>query len=198
MSDSLEKQTLEETLRQAASGDESAWRIVVESYAPRVFGLLRANCNNVDLAEEITQSTFCTIVEKLPGYTELGRFESWLFRIAVNRLRDELRRRQRQAAPVEESTLHGLAGAGGAGEAVESAEDSTSELGRLRDAIGKLSDREQRVIHLRHYGSVSFKQISDILDEPIGTVLARYHRAREKLKRMLVGGPGDTTDRSPS
>ncbi|MHC5023894.1 MAG: RNA polymerase sigma factor, partial [Planctomycetota bacterium] len=106
-----QSESLEETLRRAATGDESAWRVIVDAYTPRVFGLIRAHCQNADLAEEITQSTFCTIAAKIGSYTEVGRFEPWLFRIAMNRLRDEIRRRRRQASPVEDDTLAALAGA---------------------------------------------------------------------------------------
>ena len=97
----------------AARGDEDAWRELVDRFAPRVFGLIRAQCRDEDLAEEITQSTFCTIAAKLRDYEEVGRFESWLMRIAMNRLRDEMRRRARQANPADEATLVGLAGDGG-------------------------------------------------------------------------------------
>ena len=110
MSQDPEKQTLQLTLQRAAQGDQEAWRSLIETYSPRVFGLIRAQCNNADLAEEITQSTFCTIAEKIGGYTETGRFESWLFRIAINRLRDEMRRRKRHARPMEDEKLVGMAG----------------------------------------------------------------------------------------
>ncbi len=128
--------SLEETLQRAAAGDETSWRDIVEAYTPRVFGLIRAQCGSTDLAEEITQSTFCTVVERIGRYTELGRFESWLFRIAMNRLRDEMRRRRRQANPVESATLVGLAGAGdhdpeGSGEGCEDVAGLQAALGRL-------------------------------------------------------------------
>ena len=102
---------LAELLAAAAGGDDDAWRALVETYLPRVHAVVRAQCKDPELAEEITQSTFCTIVSKLPDYQEVGRFESWLLRIAMNRLRDEMRRRKRHAVPTEESTLVGLAGA---------------------------------------------------------------------------------------
>ena len=84
-------------VRSAGDGDEAAWRTLVEVYSPRVFALVRAQCRDEELAEEITQSTFCTIATKLADYDEVGRFESWLMRIAMNRLRDEMRRRKRLA-----------------------------------------------------------------------------------------------------
>ena len=109
MSNLPEKTSLQEMLERAARGDETAWRQIIETYSPRVFGLIRAQCGSLDLAEEITQSTFCTIVTKIDSYAELGKFEAWLFRIAMNRLRDEMRRRSRQARPVDEEVLSGLA-----------------------------------------------------------------------------------------
>jgi RNA polymerase sigma-70 factor, ECF subfamily len=177
-----DRDALQGMLRRAATGDQWAWRDIVNTYSSRVFGLIRAQCADPDLAEEITQSTFCTIVTKIASYTELGKFEPWLFRIAMNRLRDEMRRRKRQAHAVEDQALVGLAGA--AAQADPDTVESV-ELKRLRAAIAQLSDSDQRIIHLRHYGELSFKQIADILEQPLGTVLARQHRALKKLAEIL-------------
>ncbi len=181
-----DKQTLQQTLQRAAAGDAHAWAIIVEAYSKRVFGLIRAQCGNVDLAEEITQSTFCTVVSKIGNYTELGRFEPWLFRIAMNRLRDEMRRRKRQARPVEAETLAALAGA----EERESrlGEFDSPEIAALNRAIEQLSDADRRIIHLRHFSELSFKQIADVLEQPLGTVLARQHRALKKLRDLMSAG----------
>ena len=174
--------SLEETLQRAAAGDEAAWRDIVEAYTPRVFGLIRAQCGNVDLAEEITQSTFCTIVERIGRYAEVGRFESWLFRIATNRLRDEMRRRRRHANPVETETLVGLAGTG---DEPEVAGTGPQDLVALQGALARLSESDRQVIHLRHFTGLSFAAIAEILGEPLGTVLARQHRALKKLRQHL-------------
>ena len=76
---------------------------VVESYARRVFGLLVRQCGDRELAEEITQATFVQVVHHIGRYKEQGKFEPWLFRIAMNRLRDEMRRRRRQARSMDMS-----------------------------------------------------------------------------------------------
>ncbi len=178
--------SLEETLQRAAAGDETAWRDIVDTYSPRVFGLIRAQCGSTDLAEEITQSTFCTIVERIGRYSELGRFESWLFRIAMNRLRDEMRRRKRQANPVETEALVGLAGAG---DPVEGPGSDSGDLTALQAALDHLSEADRRVVHLRHFTGLSFARIAEILGEPLGTVLARQHRALKKLRQHLAGDP---------
>jgi RNA polymerase sigma-70 factor (ECF subfamily) len=172
---------LAELLARAARGDERAWRGVLEAYTGRVFGLIRSQCGDADLAEEITQSTFCTVAAKLGEYEEVGRFESWLFRIAMNRLRDEMRRRRRQATAMEEAPLAGLAAvtASGAG----GVDPAAARL--LRDAIASLNDADQEVITLRHVGGLSFKEMADTLKEPLGTLLARHHRALRKLREHL-------------
>lgn len=183
----MERTSLQVILKRASRGDEAAWRDLVNAYSARVFGLIRAQCNNADLAEEITQSTFCTVVAKIADYTELGKFEQWLFRIAMNRLRDEMRRRKRQARPVEGESLAALAGEGPE-RPTESARVDPAEVQALRQAVAQLSDADQQIIHLRHYGGLSFKQIAEILDQPLGTVLARQHRALKKLHEILGGG----------
>jgi RNA polymerase sigma-70 factor (ECF subfamily) len=185
MSPPKPKEPLEKTLQRAAGGDEPAWRRIVEAYTPRVFGLIRAQCGNADLAEEITQSTFCTIVARIGQYTELGRFESWLFRIAMNRLRDEMRRRKRHARPVDTEALVGL---GGADESRPDPGVGQDEVQALRAAMDRLSEADRRVIHLRHFAGLSFARIAEVLGEPLGTVLARQHRALGKLRQMLAEG----------
>ncbi|MCZ6836195.1 MAG: RNA polymerase sigma factor [Planctomycetota bacterium] len=190
MSPSSENETLEAILQLAANGDEEAWREIVDRYSNRVFGLIRAQCGNADLAEEITQSAFCTMAAKIGNYTESGRFEPWLFRIAVNRLRDEMRRRKRHATPVEDDKLVGMAGA--ANDEVKRAGSDEPEVVALREAITQLSDADQQIIHLRHFGGLSFKQIADILEQPLGTVLARQHRALKKLKDLIESTTGES------
>jgi RNA polymerase sigma-70 factor, ECF subfamily len=185
--DDDDKPDVQELLLLAADGDEDAWREIIERYTSRVFGLLRAQCGDPDLAEEITQNTFCRIAAKIGSYSEAGKFEAWLFRIAMNLLRDEMRRRKRHAMPTENQALIGLAGAGNAGAEMRADEQ---ELAALREAVSRLSDAEQQVIHLRHHAELSFKQIAEMTDQPIGTVLARHHRALKKLHEQL-GGTGD-------
>ncbi len=179
---STPEKTIEATLQRAAEGDETAWRRIVDTYSPRVFGLIRAQCGNSDLAEEITQSTFCTIVERIGRYTERGRFESWLFRIAMNRLRDEMRRRKRQARPVESEALVGLAGAA---EEDPIASPASGQMKALEAALARLSEADRRIVHLRHFAGLSFARIAEVLGEPLGTVLARQHRALKKLRQHM-------------
>ena len=194
---------LPELLKAAAGGDEGAWRTIVGLYARRVYALARSRLRGVggssrprsgrsasgpwpegdDTAEEVTQSVFCTVAAKLSGgeYTEQGRFESWLFRVAMNRIRDEVRRRRRQAEPTDPETFSERAGAG----EDDVGRPTTDELAGLRIAMENLTEADREIVELRHHAGMSFKAMSEMLDEPIGTLLARHHRALRKLKELM-------------
>jgi RNA polymerase sigma-70 factor (ECF subfamily) len=173
---------LQALLRRAAGGDPAAWRTVVGDYAPRLFALLRAHCHDAELAEEIAQSTFCTLAAKIGSYVETGRFESWLFRIAMNRLRDEMRRRARHARTMDSEPMQAMA-------EPEVRRGSRAADPELRDqlsrAMARLPEADREIIELRHTGGMSFKALSDYYEEPVGTLLARHHRALRKLRAIL-------------
>lgn len=179
--DADQERVTEALLAKAARGDSEAWRTLVATYAPRVHGLLAMQCRDDDLAEEITQSAFCTIAVKLSDYVEIGRFESWLFRIAVNRLRDEMRRRARQARPMDDEPMRAMPAR--RERTLSAAERETHA--KLREAMGRLGDEDRDIIELRHTGGMSFRALSDYYQQPLGTLLARHHRALKKLKALL-------------
>jgi len=172
----------------ASRGDEAAWRELLERYTRRVFALVKSRCRDVDVAEEIAQSVFVTVASKLGQglYTEQGRFESWLFRVAMNRVRDHVRRVRRQATATDSDGLIDRR------EAPSAAVDPTDErVGVLREAMEQLTDADREIIELRHHGGLSFKQMAELLEEPVGTLLARHHRALKKIKDwMEESGPG--------
>lgn len=182
-------------IRSASKGDESAWRGLLELYGRRVFAMAKSRCRRDDLAEEIAQSVFVTVATTLVqgGYTEQGKFEPWLFRVTMNRVRDEMRRIKRHAAPTDP---HALAQSNGAEDEPERPEES--DVRALREAMGELSEADRQVVELRHQGGLGFKEIAAILEEPLGTVLARHHRALRKLKERMEQGTAEVGKRVES
>ncbi|MEX2213687.1 MAG: sigma-70 family RNA polymerase sigma factor [Phycisphaeraceae bacterium] len=194
-------------LARAAAGEGDAWYTLVNAYSRRVFGLLVRQCGDRELAEEITQATFVKVVSHLGRYNELGKFEPWLFRIAMNKLRDEMRRRQRHARPMDMSGARGDSDGSPDASAWASMQnrvqrDSGDEgsdhedpaqkatraeqVQRLRAAIETMNEADRTVLNLRHTGELSFAQIAKTLGEPLGTVLARGHRALAKLRKLMT------------
>lgn len=171
-------------VRAAGAGDERAWRGLVAEYGPRVFALARSRLRDPDAAEEVTQSVFATIAIKLREgrYTEHGKFEPWLFRIAMNRVRDTVRRTKRERPD-------------GAGPRAEDQRrqpappEPPASVTALRDALELLPRADRDIIELRYHADLSFRQIADLLDEPLGTLLARHHRALRKIQRILGVAP---------
>lgn len=182
---------LQALLGAAGQGDEAAWKRLIGLYARRVFAMVQSRVRNEHIAEEITQSVFATVASKLStgAYGERGRFESWLFRITMNRVRDEARRaKHRPIAAAPESLEQSLPGAGQR----EAPDDRM--LAGLREAMNDLPESDREVVELRHHAGMSFKHIAELLEQPLGTVLARHHRALRKLKEMLAGGANDAQD----
>lgn len=197
-------------LKDAAGGDERAWRTLVDLYARRVYALARSRLGGgkggarragefssgpwgqgSDVAEEVTQSVFVTVASKLNTgeYAEQGRFESWLFRVAMNRIRDEARRIKRHAEPTDPEAFAGVGGVGDGRDhaaARAAAEESEESIRGLRLAMEQLPEADREIVELRHHAGLSFKQMADLLDEPIGTLLARHHRALKKLKDLIT------------
>lgn len=184
-------------LASAGRGDEAAWRRLLDLYSRRVFALVKSRCKRDDVAEEITQSVFVTIAAKLGtgGYGEQGRFESWLFRIAMNRVRDEVRRSRTRAGSADPATLDQRVGTDDRDGAAGLAARDGAGIGRLREAVGTLGEQDREVVELRHHAGMSFKHIAELLGQPLGTVLARHHRALRKLKDLL-GSSDDDRDES--
>jgi RNA polymerase sigma-70 factor (ECF subfamily) len=190
-------------VRLAASGDQAAWARLVGEYSPRVYALLHSRCRDAELAEEITQAVFASVAEKLPVYSEQGKFGPWVFQIAMNRWRDELRRRHRQRTATAGETLDRLSGGSGgarSGGGVSGSGGSSGSVGyrshdpaaadALDRALAQLSEPDRDVIDLRHVGGLSFKQMADALGEPVGTLLARHHRALAKLRALIEADLG--------
>lgn len=189
-----ENTSLNETLARAAQGHQEAWRDIVTAYSGRVYGLIVKQCRDQDLAAEITQATFVQIVQKLGDYREQGRFEPWLFRIAMNRLRDEMRRRKRQATPTDmgpgtDETPKTQFAASGVGPLEQLAQ--AEQIEQLQIAMQQLGDADQKILYLRHTAGLSFAQIAQTLEQPLGTVLARGHRALAKLRKLLTDDDED-------
>lgn len=188
----MDKAGLDELLRRACRREPQALHELVEAYSPRVFGLLYRLTGSRDVAEDLLQETFLRVVRTIEQYQHAGRFESWLFRIAANLARDRARkvRRRGEVVPLDgtwvarEPLVSGCA-APGSGDPYERL--AGREAGRRLEAgLERLSDADREIILLRHYSELSFREIAEMLGIPLGTALARAHRALKRLRDELA------------
>ncbi len=188
----------DELLRRAREYDAQALEELVSIYSPRVFGLLYRLTGSADEAEDLLQETFLRMVRAIGAYENRGRFEAWLFHIAANLARDYVRRERRRG------NTQSFDEAGG-GEGRETAgfprwvgpqtEEPPNRLLRQEDAqrlsecLNRLSQAEREILLLRHYAGLPFREIAELLGVPLGTALARAHRALARLREELGGPP---------
>ncbi len=172
-------------VRAAFAGDQDAWTELVHVYTHRLYAFAYSRLRRVDLAEEVVQSVFATVAIKVQSgsYTEQGQFEAWLFRIAVNRIRDQIRRAKRSKQIDTPEMIDQTP------TPMRPEREDREALEALRESLGQLSAKDREIIELRHHGQMSFKQIAAMLGEPVGTLLARHHRALAKLREMLAPEP---------
>ncbi len=168
----------------------------VEDTAPfmdSLFGAaLRLTRNRAD-AEDLLQETF------LRAYRGYGRFEegtnlrAWLYRILTNTFINTYRAKQRRPgetdlADVEDLYLYRRLGGLEASQRGRSAEDELMDLvteGEVKDAIEALPEQFRMAVLLADIEGFSYKEIAEILDVPIGTVMSRLHRGRKGLQKAL-------------
>ncbi len=172
------------------AGAEGAWEDFLAAYGRRLYGyFFRATGSHHD-AEDLLGEMMLRLVRKMGEYDDRGRFEPWLFRIAANLVRDRIRRAKARLAPMSlESNDDEHIGLGETISGPASPVDAELLAGEDRDALAealaKLPERSRQMVLLRHFGDMSFKEIAEIYDCPVGTVLARVHRALKTLRAVL-------------
>ncbi len=186
----MDEAGFEQVLRRARERAPDALEAVYELYSRRVYGLLFRLTGSHEVAEDLLQATFLRVVRMLPAYEHSGRFESWIFRIAANLVRDRARQasRQRRFHAAESSDGGNVDGQWRAARRPPQPDEllGRREAGdRLGECLARLSEHEREVLLLRHYSDLSFREIAEMLDIPLGTALSRAHRALERLRREM-------------
>jgi len=146
--------------------------------APRIYGLLVRMVGRRDVAEDLMQETLLRAFRGLDAYRPEGKFRAWLFRIAANQARDWIRRRPRQTPVPTDPRPAADAPPDGPALARERARG-------VEQALARLAEDDRKVLLMRYYGDMTFKEIARATGEPLGTVLARAHRALKKLGRLI-------------
>lgn len=172
-------------VQQAQTLDPAAFDRLVDEYAPRLHGFFRRMCGDVPDVEDLVQEVFIRVVRTIGDYQERGRFEPWLFRIAGNLARDRFRRESTGLRLVSDGDGDAMRSIVDRTEPRSSALEKSEDSDRLQAAMQKLPEAEREVVLMRHYGELSFAEIAELTNAPLGTVLSRAHRGLGKLREWM-------------
>ena len=184
----MKQDLLAEQIELCQKGDPAGFAWLMEQYGPRLFRYFHRVSGSASDADDLLQDLFVKLIEKICNYRHEGRFEGWIFCIAANMIRDDARRRSRRGAEVSfQDEKAGLKDIIASDEATAPEKLQYSEqIDQLQLALAQLPETDREIIILRHYGQLSFKEIAEQFEIPIGTALAKVHRGLKRLHKIMV------------
>ena len=170
-------------------GDEGAFGVLVRRYQRRLTAFLSQLVGDMELARELSQEAFVRAWSALERFNPKYRFSTWLFRIAHNLGIDQLRRRRLLTTPLYRTDSEG--------DEVEVVvpdldKDPLGHLenralsSELREVIEGLRPEYRELVLLRHFGGLSYQEIADFTEMPLGTVKNKLFRAHSVLRKALT------------
>lgn len=179
-----------EFLEKLRSREREAFRLLVEMHQDMVWNLALRMVKQRELAEDLSQEIFLRVYKALPSFRGGSSLSTWIYRITWNVVMTEMQKpchRDRMEALdeiVEDSarSVH----------SVHPASDPLSELERsdtsrrVNELMERLAPRQKMALALFYQGGKSYKEISQIMDVPMGTVKTLVFRAKESMRAMLA------------
>ncbi len=175
-----------ELVRLCREGSEEAFAELVKKYRIKVFNLAFSLTRDRDVADDLAQEAFIKAYNALPRFQSRSGFGTWLYRIAINHVRDYLRKKSRMIQVsienIKESSI--LQEDKPMKEEKESTEKQRKQL--VHQSIRSLPEKHQVILSLRDIQGFSYEEISKILKISPGTVDSRIYRARKMLRKKLA------------
>lgn len=159
-------------------GDREAFRCLYEETAKSVYGYALSILKNPQDAEEAMQDAYLTVWNQAGRYHSDGKPMAWIFTITKNLCYMKLRRQNNQGVSLDE--LREQEGGWEPGELCDAIE-SAPEKQVLLDALKFLKEEERSIILLHDASGMKYREIAELLDMPLPTVLSKYHRSMKKL-----------------
>ena len=183
----LQKMEDHQLVSRYIAGDESAFEVLVRRHQDRVYGYIRTMIKDGQLAEDIFQDVFvkAVLTIKRGSYNEEGKFLPWVMRIAHNMVIDTFRRNKRfptvDGGP-DFDIFNIIKDDKKNVDEVLVTEQITNDIKGL---IELLPEEQRRVLKLRHYSEMSFKEIAEDTNVSINTALGRMRYALINLRKLI-------------
>ena len=168
-------------------GDENAYIELVNRYKDKLINFIFNYLGDLESSEDVVQDTMIKLYQKKHYYKEIAKFSTWLYTIAKNLANTELRKRKQRKTTLlsqfskDDKTYELPSNDPEPGQEIQT--DIVNKI--IRDAVDQLSEKFKIVIVLRDIQGLSYEDISEIINVPIGTVKSRINRARLQLQVEL-------------
>ena len=176
---------IEEAIKRAKKNDQKAFNFLLDTFWDDVYGFQLKRIQNENDAEDITIQTFSRAFDRIETFDESYKFKTWLIAISKNIHIDLIRKKEKSISKVmsrnDENAYKIL-------DESPSPEDiiiTEQHLAKLLMDIKKLKPHYQKVIHLRYFQELSYKEISNALGEPINNVKVKLLRAKKLLADII-------------
>ena len=169
---------LERLLLQVGQGDRDAFARLYSLARGAVYALALSLLQDVHEAQDTAQDTFVKVWESAPSYRPQGSPMAWMLTIARNLARSRLRRGGRQVGLEDEEW-----------NAIPADLPAVSPEDRqvLQEALARLGEEERRIVLLHAVTGLKHREIAQLLELPLSTVLSKYHRGLKKLRALMKG-----------
>ncbi len=196
----MEREVDQELVERAQKGDKRAFEVLVMKYQRKLARLLSRMVRDPAEIEDITQESFIKAYRALPQFRGESAFYTWLYRIAVNTAKNYLVARGRRAPTTTEFSNEEAEGFEDAellrDIATPDAELQTKQIAAaVNKAVEALPEELRTAITLREIEGLSYEEIAQMMDCPIGTVRSRIFRAREAIAEKIRPMLGTSKDK---
>ena len=185
-----------DAVERCLAGDRDAFGEIVVRWQDRIYGAVLRMVRDTELARDLAQETFLRAYSKLSSFRGGSAVGTWLYSIALNQVRSEMRKRsaQKYGSPVSLEALRGGGDDDGPRYEPADAADTAAERAATKEdcalllaELQNLDEEHREVLVLREFQDLPYDEIAGILDVPVGTVRSRLHRARGDLRERLRG-----------
>lgn len=175
-------------VQKSKNGDMDAFDELVRRYESKIYGLAYRFMGNHADASDLAQDTFIRLYQALEGFRGDAAFSTWLYRIAANICRDELRKRQRRRSVSMDEMMDASPANTPTADDSYSPEETVQRREVQRQVqlcLNQLSDDHRLILIMREIHGLSYEEIAGVLQCSLGTVKSRISRARNALKEKM-------------
>jgi RNA polymerase sigma-70 factor (ECF subfamily) len=181
-----------ELIAQYRNGNQAAFDVLVDRYQSKVYTTIYLIVKDQDVAEDLLQDVFVKVVQTIHSdkYSEEGKFQPWLMRIAHNLAIDHFRKAKRYPTILMEDGSNLLNSLQFAESSIEEQRVKEETLEMVKKLIEELPEAQKEVLVMRHYLEMSFQEIADQTGVSINTALGRMRYAlihlRKRMKQLNI------------